>query len=93
MLLLSELRLNRALRTYAAGNAEMCPWVFTLDEWWALAEIEGVLNMTSMTTTLMQFEKHFTGAYGVLIKSRTLNLLRHDKLMVVDMPRVTATVQ
>ena len=45
-------------------------------EWDLLGEIEGVLNVTVVTTTLVQEEQAFTGAFPSLVKGLTLRSLR-----------------
>ena len=85
-LLHSELRLNRALRAY---EVQFNPgWAFKADDWQAVAEFEGVLNCTKVTSTLAQRERGFNGAFTPLIKTLALTKLRADELYVIDMPNV-----
>ena len=85
-LLHSELRLNRALRAY---ELQFNPgWAFKADDWQAVAEFEGVLNCTKVTSTLAQRERGFNGAFTPLIKTLALTKLRADELYVIDMPNV-----
>eukprot|EP00966_Prymnesium_polylepis_P301277 6961437-Prymnesium_polylepis.1 len=55
-----------------------------------MAEFEGVLNITKITTTLSQYEQLSTGAFSGLIKSTTMAGLRNDKLDVIDLKKVGA---
>jgi hypothetical protein len=85
-LLHSELRLNRALRAY---EVQFNPgWAFKADDWQAVAEFEGVLNCTRVTSTLAQRERGFNGAFTPLIKTLALTKLRSDQLYLIDMPNV-----
>ena len=86
-LLHSELRLNRGLRAY---ELKFNPgWAFKADDWQAIAEFEGVLNCTKVTSTLAQREKGFNGAFTPLIKNLALTKLRAEEMNVIDMPNVT----
>ena len=85
-LLHSTLRLNRALRAY---EVQYNPgWAFKTEDWQLVAEFEGVLNCTKVTSTLAQRERGFNGAFTPLIKTLCLNKLRAKQLNVIDMPNV-----
>ena len=43
-----------------------------------LLVFEAVLEIVSVATTLVQYEKYFTGAYGAIIRSRVLEQLRAE---------------
>jgi hypothetical protein len=64
-LLYNEVRLNRALKMFGSANA--CEWELTKKEWKALGEFDAVLDITRITSTLMQYETIFPGAYSYLI--------------------------
>ncbi|KAK3264923.1 hypothetical protein CYMTET_26364 [Cymbomonas tetramitiformis] len=87
-LLLSEIRLNRALAAYQAAN-ENVGWNMDSRTWQHIVEFEAVLNITKVTTTQSQYEKPFTGAHGCLVKGTTMTMLREDALSVVALPEVT----
>ena len=88
-LLHSELRLNRSLRVY---ETQFNPgWSFKANDWQAIAEFEGVLNCTKVTSTLAQRERGFNGAYTPLIKTLALTKLRAPELYVIDMPNVKSS--
>lgn len=52
------------------------------NEWETLAEIEGVLNITALATTLAQSERQFVGAYRVFVKQLVLDELRNPSINV-----------
>ncbi|KAK3246720.1 hypothetical protein CYMTET_43755 [Cymbomonas tetramitiformis] len=89
-LLISEIRLNRAIAAYQGANPTV-EWALTGEAWRHMAEFEGVLNITKITTTLSQLEKPFTGAYCCLVKGTTMSELRSDHLPVVALDKVTAS--
>ena len=86
-LLYSELKLNRLLRLYMSVHTDV-PQVSD-SEWDAMAEIEGILNISKDLTTLMQYEHLYNGAFGQIIKQVTLKRLRAPFVPVIDMPKVT----
>ena len=51
----------------------------------AMTEIEAVLNLTKVTTTLCQYEQLYTGAYKALIKGLTMKGLREESIQVIDL--------
>eukprot|EP00664_Eupelagonemidae_sp_cell27_P000382 gene382-9428_t len=51
-----------------------------------MVEVEAILDITRMTTTLSQYEQHYTGAFGTLIKGVTMRALRKPTLMMIDLP-------
>eukprot|EP00965_Chrysotila_dentata_P194824 6176609-Pleurochrysis_carterae.AAC.3 len=88
-LLHSELRLYKALQLYQiTKQSDEIDWSFIDADWSAVAEFETVLNITKLTTTLAQYEQHYTGAYMSLIKAVTLNALRVDSILVVDLSQM-----
>ena len=100
-LLHSELRLSRALPLYHAKHMSLAgsyvpasekekklDWDADSWRWLATAEVEGVLDVTKITTQLSQYEQLYTGAFGTLIKGTTMRALRADTLHVVDLAKV-----
>ena len=86
-LLHSLMRLNRLLRMYMAATPD-APYLSDVD-WVTLSEIESVLNISKSLTTLMQYETKYNGAFGQVIKHiLTIELLRADHIVVVDMHKV-----
>eukprot|EP00854_Cymbomonas_tetramitiformis_P031186 gene31186-39149_t len=71
-LLHSELRLNRALKSYWASE-QPSAWSMSEAQWNTLAEFGGVLSITKRTTANVQLENAMTGSYGALIKGLTMN--------------------
>ena len=93
-LLLSELRLYHALRNWHLEKstiAKPLTWDSSPAIWKQMAELESVLNVTKITTTLAQHEHLYTGAFGGLIKRTTMAGLRSDTLNVIDLTRVNKT--
>ena len=85
-LLLSEARLNRALKAY---EIQYTPgWAFKAEDWRGLVEFEAVLNATRITATLAQVERDYMGAYTCVIKSMALSTLRADTLKVIELDKV-----
>ena len=56
-----------------------------------MAEVEAVLNITKITTSLSQHENLYTGAFGGLIKDTTMAGLRSNTIHVIDVKRVTSS--
>jgi hypothetical protein len=88
-LLYSEVRLNIALKMY--GDANKCDWVLTNDEWRTLGEFEAGLNITRITSTLMQYETIFPGAYGFVLKTMAIEKLRSGSIEIIQQDLVTAS--
>ncbi|KAI9344980.1 hypothetical protein BDR26DRAFT_932541 [Obelidium mucronatum] len=86
-LLFSIFRVNRGLRAFMSlpseKNTAPCPKL-SEEEWTSLAEIEGILECTRLTTKLAQTEQQFNGAYKNLIVQLTAIKLRALELKVVD---------
>ena len=59
--------------------------------WPAVLEVEAVLNISRITTTLVQYEHLFNGAYGNLISALTLNSYRSQTLNIIDQTAMTAS--
>ena len=85
-LLLSEVRMMYALIAY--NSVHSMKWNIN---WPAVLEVEAVLNVSRITTTLAQYEHLFNGAYGNLISGLTLNSYRSLALNVVDTNQMTAS--
>ena len=86
-LLLSEIRLNRALRAYDLQHKP--GWEFAEGDWATATEFEAVLNATRVTATLAQIERGYMGAFTCLIKNLAMSKLRAEKIAVIDLPKVT----
>ena len=68
-LLLSEIRLHHALKNWHLQKnivAKPLSWASTPESWQHMVEMEGVLNLTKITTQLSQHEHLYTGAFGVV---------------------------
>eukprot|EP00966_Prymnesium_polylepis_P229455 5309543-Prymnesium_polylepis.1 len=92
-LLTAELRLNQVLRKWHIEKSTVAnplQWDSHDELWKSMAEFEGVLNITKITTTMSQYERLFTGAFSGLIKTTTMAGLRFEKLDVIDMTKVGA---
>ena len=93
-MLLSEIHLYHALINYHIQNSRVAKplsWKSTDDLWQEMAEVEAVLNVTKITTTLSQHERLYTGAFGGQIKGTTMAALRSDTLRVIDLKSVTSS--
>jgi hypothetical protein len=75
-LLYSDVKLNRLLRLYTDAHDDAQQ--LNDSEWDAIAEIEGISNISKDLTTLMQYENLYNGAFGQIIKHVTLNRLREQ---------------
>lgn len=96
-LLHSELRLHRALPLFQAqltGKvASEClgKWNASPTFFQHISEVEAVLNITKITTTLAQYEQKYTGAFKSLIEGTTMRALRKGTLPVIDLEKTTAS--
>lgn len=79
-LLTSLIRMEAALRIHTQKREIVkagCPQL-TDSDWRSLREMEAVLAISKLSTTLAQHEKVFIGAYGPLVKLQLLNALKSE---------------
>lgn len=55
------------------------------EDWNAVAEIEGILNVTAFATTISQSEKKMIRAYRIFVKQQVLNELRKGCVEVYEL--------
>lgn len=87
-LLLSSIRMNRALRLYSIHHPEA--FVVSVDDWKTCAEFEAVLNISQLTTELAQKENAFVAAIFPLIKQLVYARLTASTIDVIALDDVTA---
>lgn len=61
------------------------------EQWQAVSEFEGILDIPKTMSTYAQSEAHFLGAYGPVLKKMTLKRLRKEEVAVIDLASVNAT--
>ena len=86
-LLTDILRLRKAISMYAVQHT--VPWSITEETWAAWTELEGILYLVKHTTTLIQTENLYTGAFIPHVKNITLEGLRKDTIPLIDHAQLT----
>lgn len=87
-MLRSLLRLKKAIVAYC--NSRSTAPSLSEDQWNQVRDVEGVMTIVSMYTTVVQTEQHFMRAMGVVAKVELLNALRRGSVSVIDCEKVTA---
>lgn len=81
----SLLRMKKPLDVYMLSelHEDALPILSTQD-WKTFADIEAVLNITSLCTTLSQSESYMSGAYKVVLRQTVLAELQKSTIEVID---------
>jgi len=87
-LVASQARLNKVVKLYDVTRSSE---FLSKLEWEEHSEVEAVLGVSRLTTTLSQYEKPFMGSFGSMIKQMTMKTLRHDNFEVIDYDAITSS--
>lgn len=80
---------NKALKQYKVMFQEADTPMLSDEQWLAIRDIEGIMAIIAKYTTLVQSEKHFMRAIGVVAKVELLQSLRGTTLSVINLDEVT----